>query len=43
MALGLAKEFGDTTVEMRLRAFAEEHFEPRWFGENNKTLAIGLI
>ena len=37
MALGLAcaKEFGDTTVEMRLRAFAEEHFEPRWFGENN--------
>ena len=37
MALGLAcaKEFGDTTVEMRLRAFAKEHFEPRWFGENN--------
>ena len=36
MALGLAcaKEFGDLTVEKRLRNFAEKHFEPQWFGEN---------
>ena len=36
LALGLAcaKEFGDLTVESRLRAFAEENFEPRWFGQN---------
>ncbi len=37
MALGLAcaKEFGDLTVEKRLRDFAEKHFEPKWFGEND--------
>ena len=37
MALGLAcaKEFGDLTVEKRLRDFAERYFEPKWFGEND--------
>ena len=38
IALGLAcaKEFGDFTVENRLRAVAEEYFEPKWFGKNNR-------
>ena len=37
LALGLAcaKEFGDLIVESRLKAFAEENFEPRWFGKDN--------
>ena len=37
MALGLAcaKEFGDLTVEKRLREFSEQNFEPKWFGEND--------
>ena len=49
LALGLAcaKEFGDLIVESRLRTFAEENFEPRWFGENNisneKISAIGRM
>ncbi len=36
-ALGLtaAKEFGDYAVEARLRAHAEQHFEPRFFGLND--------
>ena len=41
--LARAKEFVDTTVEKCLRAFAEEHLEPRWFGENNINFVIGLI
>ena len=37
LALGLAcaKEFGDFTVANRLRNFAEENFEPKWFGDND--------
>lgn len=36
IGLLMAHELGDTTTETRLRDYAEEHFEPRFFGEESE-------
>lgn len=35
-ALLVARELGDDTTEQRLRAFAESHWEPRFFGDDGQ-------
>ncbi len=36
LAILIARELGDNATETRLRSYAEENYEPRFWGENNE-------